>query len=309
MERRSIVAGLAVLALAVLPALTPPPAAQQRRDRDDLDGDRIDTTVTLARDGTVDLSLVSGEILVSSWNRNDVRVRASSERGVLRFDASPSRVTLTVRSRRGEMGDTRYEITVPATARIIARSVSGDISTQGGSDVEAHSVSGEVRVQDASGRTSAESVSGGVEVTHVGGGLRAHSVSGDLTLADITGDVDVETTSGEIELQGVRSSYVRTETVSGDTHFAGVFDPKGTYEFHSHSGDIRLVFPPVGATLGVQTFSGDVDSDYPMTLRPGDREDGKRLQFTINGGGARVSAETFSGDITIERASRVRQED
>jgi hypothetical protein len=41
-----------------------------------------------------------------------------------------------------------------------------------------------------------------------------------------------------------------------------------------------------------------------MTMQPGDHGMGsrpKRLEFTFNGGGARLSAETFSGDISIEK--------
>jgi DUF4097 and DUF4098 domain-containing protein YvlB len=319
MARRSIVAGISTLMLAALPALvtlTALPAnllAQRHhyRDTDDEVGSRIDTTVALERGGTVDLSLVSGEIMVTSWDRNEVRVKATSEEGILRFDASPSRVAVGVRSNHGDMGDTRYEITIPATARLTSRSVSGNITTRGGSEVEAHSVSGDVSVSDASGRTTVESVSGGARATHIGGGLRANTVSGDLEISDITGDVDVQTTSGEIELTGIHSSYVHAETVSGDVRFSGSLDTRGTYQFRSHSGDVRLALPPTGASLSIQTFSGDIESDYPMTLQPGRREGGgrQRVEFTINGGGARVSAESFSGDITIERASGSGRED
>ena len=33
------------------------------------------------------------------------------------------------------------------------------------------------------------------------------------------------------------------------------------------------------------------------------------MKFTIGGGGARISAQTFSGDITIERASGANREE
>jgi hypothetical protein len=48
-----------------------------------------------------------------------------------------------------------------------------------------------------------------------------------------------------------------------------------------------------------------------MTLQPGSRSGGrgKGMQFTIGGGGARISAQTFSGDITIQRASGASREE
>lgn len=287
-------------------------AAQNRRDRSLDDNEyqsRLDTTVALSRDGTVDLSLVSGEIIVSSWDRPQVKIEATSERGILRFDASPSRVALSVRSDRGDMGDTRYRVTIPATARLLARSVSGDISARGAGSAEVNSVSGDIQLSDVTGRATVESVSGGVRAHGIGAGLRVSSVSGDLDVSGVTGDVDAHTVSGEIGLDQVKSSYVRTETVSGDTHFSGPLDPQGRYEFHSHSGDIQLGIPPVGATFDIETFSGDVRSDYQMTLQPGSRQGGRNMQFTINGGGARVSARTFSGDVTIGRGTSANRED
>lgn len=302
-----------IFAAAAALALSAPPSLAAQRDSGDSDEfrSRIDTTVALSRNGTVDLSLVSGEIVVTSWDRSEVRVRATSERGILRFDVSPSRVTLGVRSDRGRMGDTHYEVTIPASARLVAQGVSGDISTRGGSDVEAHSVSGDVEVLDATGRVTVESVSGDASAQHVGAGVKASTVSGELTLSDVTGDVDASTVSGDIILDGVKSSFVRTNSTSGDVHFSGALDPKGRYEFNSHSGDIEIGVPGGGATLDVHTFSGDVDSDFPMTLLPGSRSGGrgKGMQFTIGGGGARISAQTFSGDITIQRASGASREE
>ncbi|HEU4584760.1 MAG TPA: DUF4097 family beta strand repeat-containing protein [Gemmatimonadaceae bacterium] len=298
-------------AVAMLALSAPPLAAQHgARDSDEFRS-RIDTTVALSGNGTVDLSLVSGEIIVTSWDRNEVRVHATSERGILRFDTSPSRVTLGVRSDRGELGDTRYEVTIPKSARVVAKGVSGDVSINGGSDVDAQSVSGDVQVANATGRVEIQSVSGDASAQRVGGGVKGSTVSGELTLSDVNGDVDANTVSGDITLDGVRSSFVRSNTTSGDVHFAGTLDPKGSYEFNSHSGDIEIAVPGGGASLDVRTFSGDVDSDFPMTLEPGARtgERGRGMRFTIGGGGARISARTFSGDITIERASGARREE
>lgn len=301
-----------IVAAAALIGLASTPLAAQRGARSGNDfRSRIDTTVALSSNGTVDLSLVSGEIIVTSWDRNEVRVSATSERGILRFDTSPSRVTLGVRSDRGEMGDTRYEVSMPKSARLVAKSVSGDVRARGGSDVDARSVSGNVDVVDVTGRATVESVSGDVSVQRAGGGVKASTVSGELTLTNITGDLDATTVSGDIELHEVKSSFVRTSTTSGDVDFSGTLDPQGRYEFESHSGDIELAIPGGGATLDVRTFSGDVESDFPMTLQPGSRggERGKAMQFTIGGGGARISARSFSGDITIERSSGASRED
>src|SRR5688572_14499813 len=110
---------------ALLVATALPAAAQGRRDRDEDYQSRIDTTFAFDKRGTVTLSLSSGEIVVTGWNRDQVRVRARSERSVVRMDASPARLSLDLSRPRG--GDSRFEVTVPVGVRVSARATNGDI--------------------------------------------------------------------------------------------------------------------------------------------------------------------------------------
>ncbi len=79
------------IAAAALLAAAGAPAAGQR-DRDEY-ASRIDTTIAFARGGMVELQLTNGEIIVTGWSRDQVRVRATSERSELRMDASGSYLT------------------------------------------------------------------------------------------------------------------------------------------------------------------------------------------------------------------------
>ena len=308
MIARQLYLALGALAIAALPA-----RAQERdRDRDrsersELVTSKIDTTVSLSKGGTVDLSLVSGEIVVTAGAADKVKIHATSERGVLLFSASSSRVSLDVRSQHGRQGQTRYEVSVPVGTRLLLKAVSGDISARGvKGEVEAGTVSGDLEVSDANGDISLEAVSGDITADKLAGDVRVTAVSGDVALTDVTGPLEVETVSGELKLDGVKSKAVRTETVSGELEYTGSLDADGRYEFHSHSGDLRLRVPSnAGASVRVETFSGSVESDFPMTMQPGDHGTGtrpRRLEFAFNGGGARLTAETFSGDITIEKS-------
>ena len=106
--------------------------------------------------------------------------------------------------------------------------------------------------------------------------------------------------TANIHLTGVQSRDVRTETVSGDITYTGSIEPSGRYGFEAHSGEIRLNIPRgAGAQFSVETFSGDLSTDFPVTIpRRSGRGDG-RVEFTIGDGRARVTAETFSGRIII----------
>jgi DUF4097 and DUF4098 domain-containing protein YvlB len=106
-----------------------------------------------------------------------------------------------------------------------------------------------------------------------------------------------------VALERVDGQDVRAETVSGDIGFSGSIHDGGRYAFHSHSGDLTV--RPDGelsAIVSVSTFSGDMESDWPMTINPGGGPVHPReWEFTIGAGSARMSLESFSGTIYLRR--------
>jgi DUF4097 and DUF4098 domain-containing protein YvlB len=190
------------------------------------------------------------------------------------------------------------------------RSNSGDLhylSVKG--EVETRTVSGGVDISDTKGSTAVETVSGDIRARNVDGSLRLNTISGGVELGSMNGDADISTVSGDISLIDAHSRVVRMESVSGTETYAGTIDPAGRYDFRSHSGDISLRIPAdANAMVSLQTFSGDIDSDFKLTLNPnsdaGRHHDGHHIDTTIGtGGGARVTIETFSGDVRLERSS------
>lgn len=276
---------------------------QERRLRDAAGS--LDTTVTFDARGTVMVTCPQGAVIVTGGDRNEIKVRARTEGGAIRFTSNGTRATLEPASGRG-CNDGRFEITVPAGARVSARSWSGSVSVKGvHGDLETRTQSADVDIRDA-GRIDVESLSGDVTIQGVNGESMIHTVSGDITLGTARGDVEIETVSGDIDLQDVVAKQIRTHTTSGDVEFSGQILPDGRYEYNTHSGEIRLALPAdVGAQLSIATFNGGIESDFPITLRAGDHEN-KRLNFTLGQGTARISAETFSGDITLTSKGRRR---
>jgi DUF4097 and DUF4098 domain-containing protein YvlB len=275
--------------------------AQRHHDYDRDARTSIDTTFGFDNRGLVSLSLSSGDIVVTAWSRDQIRIHATSENGGLRLDATESRLSMELN--RG--GDSRFEVTVPVGVRIVARSQSGNISIAGtAGEVDARSQSGDIKVDDVANRLDLGTLSGDIEAHAVSGDVQIKSVSGDIHLTDFKGDFEGETVSGGIQLRNAIGRYVRSHTTSGDLAYEGTIDPSGRYELSAHSGDIKLSIPSnTSAQLSVSTWSGTLDSDFPITLRPGEHGIGtgqaKRFTFDIGGGAARISAETFSGDITI----------
>ena len=294
-----------LIVAAALCTAAPSSARAQDEDR----RTQIDTTLRLDRGGAVDLSLISGKIRVVGWDRSDVHIKASIESGYLDLSANSSRITLGVdeegsrrgRHGHGNVGEANYDVQVPRGARLIIEAVSGDVSARGTQgEIEATSVSGDAEISDGTGSVSVESVSGSAHASNVNGSLHIETVSGDLRAETVSGDVQASSVSGTIRLSGIQSRDVRTETVSGDIIYTGSIEPTGRYGFDSHSGTIRLTIPKnAGAQFSVETFSGDIDTDFQVTVPPRNRRGDGRVVFTIGDGRARVTAETFSGRIVI----------
>jgi DUF4097 and DUF4098 domain-containing protein YvlB len=82
-------------------------------------------------------------------------------------------------------------------------------------------------------------------------------------------------------------------------------DARGRYDLQSHSGEITVAIPSdARADVTAKTFSGEIDSDFSITIGgDGVRNRRDRMRFTLGGGGgATVDLESLSGTITRRKA-------
>ena len=270
-------------------------------------GDRVDSTFTLDRGGVVHLGAVSGEIRITGSDRRDVRVNASMDRGRLEVVATRARVSVTTKSVGGRQSGTRFDVAVPVGTRISATTVSGRIevrATEG--EVVVRTTSGSVDIRNAKERVEVSTVSGDVELSRIAGRIRVDGISSTIYADDISGDLNVETVSGEITMRRAALEGLVASAVSGTITYEGTLSANGSYRLNTHSGSVTLGLPAnVGALLELETFSGRINSDFPLTLQPGETggRRGRRMEFTLGNGGARVTAGAFSGNINIRRGS------
>ncbi len=283
---------------------------------------KIDTVVSFSANGTVELSLVAGAIKLSTWDRNQVRVVASTEgEASLHFDANSSHVSLEEsrsswrsdrhddwRNGNGDRERATYDVTVPTGSRATLSAVSGTIDASGiHGSLEVNNVSGSVDVRDVGSSVSVEGVSGRITVANIGNDARVQNVSGRISVTGVGGTVSAETVSGSIVLAGLRGDRVHATSVSGSIDFTGTVGPSARYEFETHSGrtELRLA-SNANAAISVETFSGGVSNDYPGAVRRrnGDSgDDQTNFDYVIGRGEGRVRAETFSGTVHISRGN------
>jgi DUF4097 and DUF4098 domain-containing protein YvlB len=242
--------------------------------------ERFEKIYPLKSGGEFRLKNTNGAVLITSWDRSEVKIEAEKVvRARSRDEAERimKEIEINIRDsadlvdvdtrlpRRSDGGffdwlfsggsgtsiEVKYWITVPAEVNLSAESVNG-----------------EVRAQDISGRTQLETTNGRVEVINA------------------SGSVNAETTNGAIEV-------ALTKVTPGET-----------MRFETTNGRIEADFPPdFAADISASTTNGHVDCDFPMTVQGRIRR--TSLEGRIGSGSSsamgRVTLRTTNGSIAIRR--------
>lgn len=130
--------------------------------------------------------------------------------------------------------------------------------------------------------------------------VSASTVSGDVRVSGTTLEVRASTVSGDARVEDVRAQdRVRVTSVSGDVTARLATLAQGTdMELKSVSGDIELSLPQsAGFTLSMSTVSGDLSSDFPLSMQG--RFNRRRINASVNNGGSDLTVSTVSGDVRI----------
>lgn len=282
-------------------------------------------TVRLGRTGTFDLQNVSGDIAVTGGGGDDVRIEAIKRvrhPNEAEGKALLSEITIDVQERSGRVdvrteyprrrnwaGGVDFTVSVPRDASVTLRSVSGTVKVSNiNGELRADTVSGDVITTSTRRLRTLKTVSGDVEISDAEAEeLSASSVSGDVTVNRLKASgFDAQTVSADLRLTDIEVERASLRSVSGDVDYSGRLQRNGRYQFQSHSGDIRVTpADERGFTIEGSTFSGDIRSDYPLTLQtgPGNSLTGPGRNRSVRGsfgdGGATLSLQSFSGDIVI----------
>jgi hypothetical protein len=274
----------------------------------------VDTTVSIEHGGTLSVSVYAGRVNVTGGSGSQVQIRGSTERTDLEIRARPTSVTIGTDPEGPHRGRVELDIVVPIGTRVVLDGFSAPFSVKGvKGEVKVQSLNGSAVVNDAVGRVYVETVAGNIDIDRVDGDVTAEAVSGQVGITNVKGDIDTESVSGRIQMTGAQSNTVRAESVSGSLTYDGTFDETGSYSFKTHSGRVTLGMPAnAGATVSLESFSGTVDSDFPVTMlssRNRGEEGDNRFEFKVGNGKARVVAETFSGGIRIMRGTTSQSRD
>jgi DUF4097 and DUF4098 domain-containing protein YvlB len=284
-------AGLAI-ALAATVAVTV--NAQRNRptdarDRDDRSDDRnavtetVNKTVALPANGRLKLRTFSGYVHITGTNSRDVTIKAvrKADRDVLdhvrlTIDASGSTVSIQANDK-----DSNWD-------RNRRNGDNGDI-VRTDFDIEL----------PASASLDINGFSSPLEISGVGGDQRLETFNGKITVTSAKGAIDAHTFNGaiDVDLTGAGS---RPELTA-----------------HTFSASIRArIADSAHADVSFSSFSGQFDSDMPITMRSSrsgkvsgrvgsesgrSSTSGRSSSSSNSSSGAGLKFDTFSGDVHVVR--------
>jgi hypothetical protein len=265
--------------------------------------------------GEVDVSNISGRIVIIGWDQSAVSVAADlpgdSRRIKLTDGHGRINVCVTYTSSdncnspgwSGEHTSVRLEVHVPRGSELDVSAVSADIMSRGVTGGQRlHTVSGDIDAQLGSGDDEAGSVSGAVELHGSGqaGTLRVTSVSGDLTITRAAGELEARTVNGRVSAEMSSARMVRLNTTSGAIDLSAALASGGTIETETVSGDQKFrVSASTGYAYEVRTFSGDIDDCFGQQPDKSEYGPGSRLDGTRGGGDGHIRIKSLSGDVSL----------
>ena len=265
---------------------------------------QLDTTVAVGEGTRLKVHNMRGEVSLTTWSRNAVRVAADLERGArVPVDLRGSILSVRPRHRHGH-SEVDLDITVPEWMSVEVSGTFNDVTIEGvGGEVVVETTHGEIYVVGGRGLISLETVNGEVTLSRAVGEVRIHSTNGEIAVFDVEGELSAETLNGDVELRNIRSARVSVYTINGDVDYDGTIENNGRYSFETHNGDISFNVPPdANASVTVATARGEFESDCPVRISG--ITGARQFSFSIGNGSAEVELQSFGG--TIELSTRGR---
>ncbi len=284
----------------------------------------IEKLYNVSPGGSLEIKNVTGDIVISSWDKNNVEIREKvimdvyteeeAEQHVARINDGYSQngdVIKIIGQKGSENVKSDFEIRVPKKFNLDMQTRGGDISVvklEG--NVKAATSGGDLEMMDLSGVLELKTSGGDMSFKDISGRLNAGTSGGDIGLENIFCEANVKTSGGDIDLSKATQN-ISLSTSGGDVDAA---DVEGDLHINTSGGDITVANCS-GAKISLQTSGGDIEIKNTKgnlsALTSGGDIHGIQLYSSVtveSSGGdivlkdvqGAVSANTSGGDINTE---------
>ncbi|HUU35144.1 MAG TPA: DUF4097 family beta strand repeat-containing protein [Vicinamibacterales bacterium] len=134
--------------------------------------------------------------------------------------------------------------------------------------------------------------------------VNLRTVNGGVRLENVGGEVRAASTNGGVRGRVAAASFVEASTTNGgvDLELTGVLAPEGRLMLTSVNGGIQLKVPEdTQAQVRARCTNGRIRvNDLPFVAEG--EQNRRRVDGTLNGGGARIELQTTNGGVSLSRS-------
>ena len=257
-------------------------------------------TFNVKKGGKLVVNIVAGNISVSTWQKNIVRVTVKGDDrddNLKALTFSQNNNTINVQSSSYEKG-VDLEISVPSvfniklntfggnllidgnlTGKIKAKTSGGNINIDkvkgdvnlitAGGDIKTKAINGNAELTSAGGNFKIGYITGTAKISTAGGNIKVESVNdnvtistggGNVNIGSVGKNVDVSTGGGNVQVDGAKESL----TISTGAGNISVGNAKGWATISTGAGNVNLVLSSLGEDdSNVGTGSGNITLYLP----------------------------------------------
>lgn len=268
-----------------------------------------DKTFTISPGNDFKLDASSGDIVISSWNKNEVHVKIlgndkAKEKVEFNFNESSDMIEVEAKYDWSffmmiKGVKLRFEVQVPSEFNIDAVTAGGDIKLQ--------KVKGKIITKTSGGDITTSDLNGKIEISTSGGDISCSNINGDINLATPGGDIKAgkfsgtlyaSTSGGDIQLAG-SDARINGSTSGGDISLDYSGQNQGI-ELSTSGGDISVKLPKdFNASADISTLGGDLKIDF--TGNNAVKISSSKFEADINNGGNSLILKTSGGDIVVKK--------
>jgi len=224
-------------------------------------------TYAITPDGRIELDNINGDVHISSWDRNEVKVDAvkyadTKERlDEAKIEVNASKDSVSIR--------TKYP--------------DHDHNWNWGSHNNPASVEYTLTVLRTVSLDEIKLINGALDVNGISGEVRASCINGRLEARDLAGRAKLSTINGKLDARFSRLA-------------------RNDVELNSVNGGLELTIPSdSNAEVEASTVSGGISNDFGLHVSR--HMVGHSLRGELGSGGARIKASNVNGHIEIRHAS------
>jgi DUF4097 and DUF4098 domain-containing protein YvlB len=230
--------------------------------------DEFHQTYTISPQGRVELDNINGDVHISVWDRNEVKVDAIKTAGT-----------------KERLDEARIEVHSGSDSlEISTKYPDHDNTFNWGSHNNPASVEYTLTVPRGVRLDEIKLINGKLDVTGVTGEVHASCINGRLEAHNLSGRAELSTINGRLDARF--------------DHLAG-----SSVELNSVNGSVELTIPSDSkAEIEASTVSGSIDNDFGLHVN-NPRFVGHDLRGELAGGGTRIELKNVNGRIAVHHAS------